>query len=100
MAYNLEKTLKDNREKVGDDQAREIEEAVAAARKANEGDDVDAIKSALDRVTKLGHTLAESLYKAAGSQTGPGTPGGGATTGGQGKAESDDVVDAEYTVKN
>jgi molecular chaperone DnaK len=100
MAYNLEKTLKDNRDKVGDDQAREIEEAVAAARKAGEGDDADAIKSALERVTKLGHTLAESLYKAAGSQAGPGAPGGGAASGGAGKPEADDVVDAEYTVKN
>ena len=31
LAYSLEKTLKDNREKVGDDQAREVEEAVADA---------------------------------------------------------------------
>ena len=41
LAYSLEKTLKDNREKVPDDQAREIEEAVAALRKAAEGEDAD-----------------------------------------------------------
>jgi len=99
LAYGLEKTLKDNREKVGDDQAREVEEAIAAVRKAAAEDDAAALKQELDRVTALSHKLAESLYKAAGPSGGAGTTGGPA--GGAGDATSgDDVVDAEYTVKN
>ncbi len=97
LAYSLEKTLKDNREKVADDQAREIEEAIAALRKAAEGEDAAALKQEVDRVTALSHKLAESLYKATASSGGPGTPGGPAA-GDAGKG--DDVVDAEYTVKN
>jgi molecular chaperone DnaK len=98
MAYGLEKTLKDNREKVGDDQAREVEEAVAALRKAAEGEDAAALKQELDRVTSMSHKLAESLYKAAAppGAGGPGESGGAAG----GATQGDDVVDAEYTVKN
>src|SRR5688572_32000344 len=101
LAYSLEKTLKDNREKVADDQAREVEEAIAALRKAAEGEDASALKQELDRVTSLSHKLAESLYKAAtpsGGAGAPGGPGAGEAAGEAGKG--DDVVDAEYTVKN
>src|SRR5512134_1172267 len=49
LAYNLEKLLSENREKVGEAQAKEIEEAVAEARKAAEGEDEAAIRSAMDR---------------------------------------------------
>jgi molecular chaperone DnaK len=100
LAYSLEKTLKDNREKVADDQAREVEEAVAALRKAAEGEDASALKQEVDRVTALSHKLAESLYKSTASSGGPGGPGapGGPAAGDASKG--DDVVDAEYTVKN
>jgi molecular chaperone DnaK len=97
MAYNLEKLLKENRDKLPEADAKAAEEAVAEARKAIEGEDAQAIRSALERLTNLSHTLAESLYKRAEG------PGGGAgpsqappSEGGHG----DDVVDAEYTVKN
>jgi molecular chaperone DnaK len=97
LAYGLEKTLKDNREKVPDDQAREIEEAVAALRKTAEGEDADGLKQQIERVTTLSHTLAESLYKSTAAPGGPGAPGGPAAGD---ASKGDDVVDAEYTVKN
>jgi len=91
-AYGIEKLLKENREKLGEQQARQIEEAVAATRKATEGDDTAAIRSALDRLTQLSHKVAESLYKTAA----PGKGKAAASASGDG----DNVVDAEYTVKN
>ncbi len=93
IAYNAEKTLKENRDKVADDQAKGLEEAIAAVRKAAEGDDAAAIRSALDTLNAASHKLAESLYKTA--APGSGQPG----TEGQGNAQGD-VVDAEYTVKD
>jgi molecular chaperone DnaK len=99
LAYSVEKLLKDNRDKVGESEAKSVEEAVAEARKAMEGDDASALKSAMERLTTLSHKLAESLYKtapgAAGSEADAGSPprrdGGGGDS---------DVVDAEYTVKH
>jgi molecular chaperone DnaK len=106
LAYNLEKLLGENREKIGESQAKEIEEAVAAARKAAEGEDEAAIRSAMDGLTKLSHRVAESLYKTAappqgGEPGGGGEPQGGPSGQGSGQGGGEgDVVDAEYTVKH
>jgi molecular chaperone DnaK len=93
LAYNAEKTLKENRDKVADDEARSMEEAIASVRKAAEGDDAAAIRSALDTLNAASHKLAETLYKKTASSA-SGQPG---PTEGQGQG---DVVDAEYTVKD
>jgi molecular chaperone DnaK len=101
LAYNLEKLLGENREKVGEAQAKEIEEAVASARKAAAGEDAAEIRSAMDQLTKLSHRVAESLYKTAtppGGEGGAGGPSGPSSPAGGGSSEGD-VVDAEYTVK-
>jgi molecular chaperone DnaK len=100
LAYSVEKLLGENRGKVAEAEAKTIEEAIAEARKAAQGDDAAAIKSAMDRLTKASHKLAEELYRQAGGPSaGPaaGPPPGG-TDAGQ-APPSGDVVDAEYTVK-
>jgi molecular chaperone DnaK len=97
LAYNLDKLLRENREKVAEGEAKAIEEAVGEARKAMETEDAATLRAAMERLTSLSHKLAEALYKGAAPQGGPGpapTPGeGGAKPG-------EDVVDAEYTVKH
>jgi molecular chaperone DnaK len=91
-AYNLEKLVKENREKLGEAEAKNIEEGVAEARRALESEDTEAVRSALDKLTALSHKVAEQLYKGA-----PPPEGGPAAPSGD---KPDDVVDAEYTVKN
>ena len=54
-AYNLEKMLNENRGKVSDSQAGEIEDALKSARNATAGEDASALRSALERVTRLSH---------------------------------------------
>jgi molecular chaperone DnaK len=92
LVYNLEKLLKENRDKVGESDAKSIEEAIADVRKAAEGEDVAAIRSAVDRLNSASHKLAEILYKKTTPPTEQQSPG--ASQG------PDNVVDAEYTVKN
>jgi molecular chaperone DnaK len=104
LAYNLEKLVSDNKDKIGAGEAKEIEDAVAETRKAMEGEDADALKKAVERVTSLSHRLAESLYKASGAPSGEGggpsgPSGSGGPSGQAGGKPADDVVDAEYTVK-
>jgi molecular chaperone DnaK len=93
LAYSVEKTLGDNRDKVDESEAKAIEEAITAVRKAAEGEDAEAIRSAMEALTKQSHKLAEELYKQqasdAGAQAGPGS-GEGSSAG-----EGGDVVDAE-----
>jgi len=105
LAYSVEKLLGENRAKVSEPEAKAMEEAVAEARKAIEGEDAAAIKGAMEKLTKASHKLAEELYRQAGgpSAGGPSAgPEGGAAGGPAGAGQAPphgDVVDAEYTVK-
>ena len=108
LAYNIEKLLKDNKDKIGDGDAKPVEEAIAAARKsAADSEDAAHLKTALSDLEKVSHKLAEDLYKKTQAAPGAGAPGGdpvnqadggGANPQGSG-APKGDVVDAEYEVK-
>ena len=84
---------------MSDTQAGEIDEAVGAARKAIEGEDTTALRSALERVTNLSHQVAASLYQSAPTEE-SGQPGSDSSQEPSQGRGSDDVVDAEYTVKD
>jgi molecular chaperone DnaK len=91
LAYNAEKLVKENADKLGDD-AKGLEEAIAAVRKAAEGEDTSAIQAAVDKLNQESHKIAEVLYKKSAADPGAPPPSG--------DGQKDDVVDAEYTVKN
>ncbi|MBZ5585924.1 MAG: molecular chaperone DnaK [Acidobacteriia bacterium] len=102
MVYNVEKTLKEHRSKVSEPEAKEIEDAIAETKKAMGENDPDQINSAVDRLTRASHKLAEAMYKSTGPQPGAGAAGGPGTDGGPSAGEppkdkgKDDVVDAEF----
>ena len=90
LAYSTEQTLKDLGDKVPADQKKAAEDAVAEAKKALDGTDVDAIRAAGDKLQEVGHKLAEVVYSATQEDA---TAGAGAQGG-----SADDVVDADYEV--
>ena len=104
MVYNVEKTLKDHRSKIGDAEAKEIEAALEDTKKAMAENDPDRINSTTDRLTTASHKLAEAMYKASsqpGAGAAPGGDGGGSAPGGEGGKDDggkgkDNVVDAEF----
>jgi len=99
MVYNVEKTLKDHRSKIGDAEAKEIEAALEESKKAMAENDPDRINSATDRLTTASHKLAEAMYKASsqpGAGAAGGADGGGSAPGGQSDQGKDNVVDAEF----
>ncbi len=98
LVYQIEKTLNENRERVPAGDASRIESAIAALKKAVEGEDVAAIRKAMDDLQKASHAMAEALYRQSqpGAAGGPADAGGGAAPGGDGRAgSSDEVIDAE-----
>ena len=99
MVYNVEKTLKEHRDKVSDDDAKSIESALEETKKAMNENDADKLNAATDKLTQASHKLAEAMYKAApGGQPADGTgqaSSNGAHPGDQ-KPKGDDVVDAEF----
>jgi molecular chaperone DnaK len=97
MIYNVEKTLKEHRDKIGEAEARNIEAAIEETRKSMSGGDAAAMAAATDKLTQASHKLAEAMYKAtAQQQGGAGAPGGAGTHAGDSQAKSDTVVDAEF----
>jgi molecular chaperone DnaK len=101
MVYNVEKTLKEHRSKIGESEAKEIEAAIEETKKSINENDADRMNAAVDRLTQASHKLAEAMYKSS-SQPGAGpTPGGdgagpGAGPTADGGGKKDDVVDAEF----
>ncbi len=88
LAYSTEQTLAELGDKVPADVKGEAESAIADAKKALEGTDVDAIKSAGDKLQEVAYKLAQMVYADAQQAAGDNGAAGSA----------DDVVDAEYEV--
>jgi molecular chaperone DnaK len=97
MVYQVEKMLKDHRDKIGDDDAKAVEEALGETRKVMQAGSVEEINKAVDNLTQASHKLAEAMYKTS-SQTPPPTDGAGAGAGASAEKEKpkDNVVDAEF----
>jgi molecular chaperone DnaK len=106
LVYSTEKTLAEHRSKVAENDAKAIDEALAACKKAIESKDSGQIRSAMEALTRASHKMAEAMYKAssgaAGSQPGagpaPGDASGAAGAEGQTppKKKDDNVIDAEF----
>ncbi len=106
MVYSTEKTLKEHRDKVSDEDAAKIEVALEETKKAVQGSNLDEINKAIEKLTQASHKLAEAMYQSTASETPPeGTPpgaeaggpdGAGADDSGDEKKDKDDVVDAEF----
>jgi molecular chaperone DnaK len=102
MVYNIEKMLKEHRDKVSADDAKAVEEALADTKKAMQEGGIDRINQATSKLETASHKLAEAMYKPS-SQPGAGGPQGGPTPGGPdgngaaGESKpKDNVVDAEF----
>jgi molecular chaperone DnaK len=63
LAYSVEKTVTENRDRLPATDVQRIEGAIATLRDAARGDDVDAIRGATDALQQASHAMAEQLYK-------------------------------------
>ena len=125
LAYATRKMLEENRDKVPPTELSAIMSEVENLERVKNSDDINAVKRAMDAVTKASHRMAEEMYKRAGAAgagagsgtggygpggtgagpgAGPGAEGAGQEGGSQGgkggKGEGgEDVIDADYEVK-
>jgi molecular chaperone DnaK len=63
LAYSVEKTVTESRDRLPAGEVRQVESAIAAAREAAKGEDLGAIRAATDALQKVSHGMAEQLYK-------------------------------------
>jgi len=95
LAYQVEKLLNENREKVPVGELSKIDAALADVRRAAEGENLDALKKAIAGLEQASHGLAALLYK--GAQGSPGSQGSAGSQGSQSSSVRDgEVVDAEF----
>ncbi|MCC5698832.1 Hsp70 family protein, partial [Klebsiella pneumoniae] len=97
MVYQTEKVLTDNDEKLPSEVKDKVNAAIKDVNEALKGDDVSAIKSAVEKLATESQALGQALYADAGANAAG--AGAGADSGSAGSSSSsannDDVVDAE-----
>jgi molecular chaperone DnaK len=96
LIYDVDRNLKENRDKVSDEDASNIEDALEKGREAIKGSEKSEMETAIENISQASHKLAEVLY-AAQSASGEAPPEEGPAAEGGGGDGDDDVVDAEYT---
>jgi len=94
LLHQTEKFLADNGDKVPADAKSNVEGPLADLKKALEGDNVDAIKDAAEKVATTSQALGAAMYAQSGAATGGGDSGAGAGSSSS-TSSDDDVVDAE-----
>jgi molecular chaperone DnaK len=96
LVYSTERTLGEHGSKLAEGDRKAIDDALAEAREALKGEDVERMKRAQDGLNRAAHKLAEIMYREAQS----GQPSGANTPGGQSQGPSGpkegEVVDADF----
>jgi molecular chaperone DnaK len=95
LVYTTEKTLEENKDKVGPEDRAALEEAIAEAKRALEGEDAEAMDSARQRLEQTSHKLAEAMYRAQ-TQAAGAAAGAQGAGGAAGRPAGEEVIDAEY----
>ena len=93
QAYSIEKLLKDNKDKLPEDVHSEVSEAVADVKKALEGDDIEPVKTAQEKLSSVAQKVGEALYQADAAAQAAGDAASAA--GGSTSSDDEDIVDAE-----
>jgi len=91
LAYSVEKTIAESRDKLPASDVSRIEAAIADTRRAAQGDDPAAITRAVDDLQRASHAIAEQLYKTQAAQGAPQTAGSSNSN-----VKDAEVVDGEY----
>ncbi|WP_459480389.1 molecular chaperone DnaK [Clostridium saccharoperbutylacetonicum] len=99
--YQIEKTLGEVGDKATEDEKNAVKAKIEDLKKIKDGDDIEAIKAAIEAVNQSFYPIATKMYQQAGGAEGgagfdPNAAAGGAGT--QGTQHDDNVVDADFKV--
>ncbi|MCG9967039.1 molecular chaperone DnaK [Pelotomaculum terephthalicicum JT] len=101
MVYQAEKTIKDFKDKADAAAVEKLQKATDELKEAMKGGDIASIKAKLEAITGPLYELTASMYQNTGQdQAQAGNAGAGAGyAGGGGQGDKDNVVDADFEVK-
>ncbi len=96
LVYQTEKVVKENDEKLPADIKEKVNAAIAEANEALKGTDINAIKTAVEKLATESQAIGQAIYANAPGAEGAQAPGGEAPgAAGAKSGQDDDVVDAE-----
>ncbi len=94
LVYNVEKTFRENGDKISGDERQQVEGALSDAKTTLTGSpSATELKAANDRLTQASHKLAEAMYKTPQTPTDSAAAAGGTT---EAPKQDEGVIDAEY----
>ncbi|GAG10375.1 unnamed protein product, partial [marine sediment metagenome] len=68
LVYSLEKLLRENKDKIPEDEATRVQAEIENTKKAIEGDNLEQIKQAVEALSQVSHKLTEMMYQQATQQ--------------------------------
>ncbi|EGT0688897.1 molecular chaperone DnaK [Clostridium perfringens] len=102
--YQTEKTLNELGDKVSAEEKSEIEAKIEEVKKVKDGDDIEAIRKAMEDLTQAFYKVSEKLYQQNGGAQGqgfdPNNMGGANAGAGATNNNDDNVVDADFEVQD
>jgi molecular chaperone DnaK len=97
LVYSTERTLGEHGSKLGEADRKALDDALAEAKEALKGEDLERMKTAQEKLTTASHKLAEIMYREAQAQGQPdGAPSAAGKTQAPGGPKEGEVVDAEF----
>ncbi len=96
QCFQLEKLMKEQDAKLSDSDKEPLKKAIEKVREVAKGDDISAIKSALQELEQTAQALSKILYQQAQPQPGSASPDASADN----SSSDDEAIDAEFEVKN
>ena len=98
LVYNCQKTIDELGDKISSEEKAKAETEIDNVKKALEGSDTEAIKSATEKLTSVFYSISEKLYSA--NAAGAAGAENAGQTAGPNVDENGNVYDADYKVEN
>mgnify|MGYP006288410979 CR=1 FL=1 len=107
IIYTTEKTIKENEDKIKDNEKKDIEQALEKLKKAKDGEDKDNIDKAVEQLQNVSQEFGKRIYEAAAQEQAAKQDQSQAGTAGKETKEpekksssedEDDIVDADFEV--
>ncbi len=106
MIYAVKKTLDEHGDKASEEEKTDIESKITALEEQIKSEDTAAITAAMEELMKASHKLAEEIYKESAEQQQEqaepqaGEPAGAGATADTGAGSDENVIDADFEVKD
>ncbi|MGB8858993.1 MAG: molecular chaperone DnaK [Ilumatobacteraceae bacterium] len=95
LVYQMEKVLRDNADKVDEAEKAAVDAPLAELKTALNGNDIEAIKTAHEKLMQASQSFSQKLYEKAAADNAAGTSAATGQGNPDGAGADDDIIDAE-----